>query len=130
MRKVHRMFAKKKNTKKNGNFSYVMKFSFYFLVLIFLCYLCQFYPEGTIVSSGISKWASAGGWRVSCKLLLPFCFSPSVRLPQLSFSFLCLLIMDCCTSLRILFYLGKTQFKKRVLHRYRGRSEQTLTSPG
>ena len=22
------------------------------------------YPEGTIVTSGVSKWASAGGWRV------------------------------------------------------------------
>ena len=27
--------------------------------------LIQFYPEGTILSSGMSKWASAGGWRVS-----------------------------------------------------------------
>lgn len=24
----------------------------------------QFYPEGTIISTGLSKWASAGGWRV------------------------------------------------------------------
>ena len=28
-----------------------------------LCFL-QYYPEGTIISSGMSKWASAGGWRV------------------------------------------------------------------
>ncbi|PIK55527.1 putative aspartate aminotransferase [Apostichopus japonicus] len=26
--------------------------------------LAKFYPEGTIISSGISKWASAGGWRL------------------------------------------------------------------
>ena len=26
--------------------------------------LFQYYPEGTILSSGMSKWASAGGWRV------------------------------------------------------------------
>ncbi|XP_062513628.1 aspartate aminotransferase-like [Corticium candelabrum] len=26
--------------------------------------LAKFYPEGTIVSSGISKWAGAGGWRL------------------------------------------------------------------
>lgn len=26
--------------------------------------LAKFYPEGTILSSGLSKWASAGGWRV------------------------------------------------------------------
>ncbi|MCP5048756.1 MAG: pyridoxal phosphate-dependent aminotransferase [bacterium] len=26
--------------------------------------IAQFYPEGTIVSSGISKWAGAGGWRL------------------------------------------------------------------
>ncbi|XP_033109459.1 aspartate aminotransferase-like [Anneissia japonica] len=26
--------------------------------------LAKYYPEGTIVSSGISKWASAGGWRL------------------------------------------------------------------
>ena len=28
-------------------------------------FLLQFYPEGTILSTGLSKWASAGGWRVS-----------------------------------------------------------------
>ncbi len=26
--------------------------------------LARFYPEGTIVSSGLSKWCGAGGWRV------------------------------------------------------------------
>ncbi|KAJ8036130.1 hypothetical protein HOLleu_20011 [Holothuria leucospilota] len=26
--------------------------------------IAKYYPEGTILSSGISKWASAGGWRV------------------------------------------------------------------
>jgi aspartate/methionine/tyrosine aminotransferase len=26
--------------------------------------LAKYYPEGTIVSSGLSKWASAGGWRL------------------------------------------------------------------
>lgn len=26
--------------------------------------IAQFYPEGTIVSSGLSKWAGAGGWRL------------------------------------------------------------------
>ncbi|ELT91252.1 hypothetical protein CAPTEDRAFT_214481 [Capitella teleta] len=26
--------------------------------------LAKFYPEGTIISSGMSKWASAGGWRL------------------------------------------------------------------
>jgi aspartate aminotransferase len=26
--------------------------------------LASFYPEGTIVSSGLSKWCSAGGWRL------------------------------------------------------------------
>ncbi|CAD5115692.1 DgyrCDS4643 [Dimorphilus gyrociliatus] len=28
------------------------------------CTLANFYPEGTILSSGFSKWSSAGGWRV------------------------------------------------------------------
>jgi aspartate aminotransferase len=26
--------------------------------------IAEFYPEGTIVSSGLSKWAGAGGWRL------------------------------------------------------------------
>ncbi len=26
--------------------------------------IAQYYPEGTIVSSGLSKWAGAGGWRL------------------------------------------------------------------
>ena len=26
--------------------------------------MADVYPEGTIVSSGLSKWASAGGWRL------------------------------------------------------------------
>ena len=26
--------------------------------------IAQFYPEGTIVSSGLSKWCGAGGWRL------------------------------------------------------------------
>lgn len=28
------------------------------------CSLAKFYPERTILSTGLSKWASAGGWRV------------------------------------------------------------------
>ena len=30
--------------------------------------LARFYPEGTIVSNGISKWAGAGGWRLGFML--------------------------------------------------------------
>ncbi|XP_078485934.1 asparagine--oxo-acid transaminase-like [Ciona intestinalis] len=30
--------------------------------------LAQFYPEGTILSCGISKWASCGGWRLGYHL--------------------------------------------------------------
>lgn len=26
--------------------------------------MLQHYPEGTILTSGFSKWASAGGWRL------------------------------------------------------------------
>ena len=26
--------------------------------------IAQFYPEGTIISSGLSKWCGAGGWRL------------------------------------------------------------------
>lgn len=32
------------------------------------CSLVKFYPEGTILSSGLSKWASAGGWRVGYQI--------------------------------------------------------------
>jgi len=28
------------------------------------CSIARFYPEGTIISSGISKWCGAGGWRL------------------------------------------------------------------
>lgn len=28
----------------------------------------KFYPEGCVVTSGLSKWASAGGWRVGYAL--------------------------------------------------------------
>ncbi len=31
--------------------------------------LAQYYPEGTVVSSGLSKWCGAGGWRLGT-----FCF--------------------------------------------------------
>jgi aspartate aminotransferase len=26
--------------------------------------IAKFYPEGTIISSGLSKWCGAGGWRL------------------------------------------------------------------
>lgn len=35
--------------------------------------IARFYPEGTIVSSGLSKWCGAGGWRVGT-----FCFPPDL----------------------------------------------------
>jgi aspartate aminotransferase len=31
--------------------------------------LARFYPEGTIVTSGLSKWCGAGGWRLGVALL-------------------------------------------------------------
>jgi aspartate aminotransferase len=36
--------------------------------------IARFYPEGTIVSSGLSKWCGAGGWRLGT-----FVFPPSLR---------------------------------------------------
>ncbi len=36
--------------------------------------VARFYPEGTIVSSGLSKWCGAGGWRLGT-----FLFPPSLR---------------------------------------------------
>ncbi len=35
--------------------------------------IARFYPEGTIISSGLSKWCGAGGWRLGT-----FCFPPSL----------------------------------------------------
>lgn len=35
--------------------------------------IARFYPEGTIVSSGLSKWCGAGGWRLGT-----FCFPPAL----------------------------------------------------
>lgn len=35
------------------------------------CSLAKFYPEGTVLSSGLSKWASAGGWRVGYHIYPP-----------------------------------------------------------
>ena len=36
--------------------------------------ITRFYPEGTIVSGGLSKWCGAGGWRLGC-----FVFPPQLR---------------------------------------------------
>ena len=36
--------------------------------------VARFYPEGTIISSGLSKWAGAGGWRLGT-----FLFPPELR---------------------------------------------------
>jgi aspartate aminotransferase len=36
--------------------------------------IAHFYPEGTIVSSGLSKWCGAGGWRLGT-----FTFPPGLR---------------------------------------------------
>ena len=36
--------------------------------------IARFYPEGTIISSGLSKWCGAGGWRLGM-----FIFPPSLR---------------------------------------------------
>jgi aspartate aminotransferase len=36
--------------------------------------VARFYPEGTIVSAGLSKWAGAGGWRLGT-----FAFSPELK---------------------------------------------------
>jgi aspartate aminotransferase len=36
--------------------------------------VARFYPEGTIVSGGLSKWCGAGGWRLGT-----FLFPPSLR---------------------------------------------------
>ncbi|MCH7824559.1 MAG: aminotransferase class I/II-fold pyridoxal phosphate-dependent enzyme [Acidobacteria bacterium] len=32
--------------------------------------MARFYPDGTLVTSGLSKWCGAGGWRLGC-LLVP-----------------------------------------------------------
>jgi len=36
--------------------------------------IARFYPEGTIISSGLSKWCGAGGWRLGT-----FTFPPSLK---------------------------------------------------
>ncbi|MCP1728582.1 aspartate aminotransferase [Natronospira proteinivora] len=36
--------------------------------------IARYYPEGTIISSGLSKWCGAGGWRLGT-----FCFPRSLR---------------------------------------------------
>ncbi len=36
--------------------------------------IAQFYPEGTIISGGLSKWCGAGGWRLGT-----FTFPPTLR---------------------------------------------------
>lgn len=36
--------------------------------------IARYYPEGTIISSGLSKWAGAGGWRLGT-----FVFPPALR---------------------------------------------------
>jgi aspartate aminotransferase len=36
--------------------------------------IARWYPEGTIISGGLSKWAGAGGWRLGT-----FLFPPELR---------------------------------------------------
>ena len=36
--------------------------------------IATWYPEGTVVTNGLSKWCGAGGWRLGS-----FCFPPSLR---------------------------------------------------
>ncbi|MEJ2613545.1 MAG: pyridoxal phosphate-dependent aminotransferase [Ignavibacteriaceae bacterium] len=36
--------------------------------------IARFYPEGTVISSGLSKWCGAGGWRLGT-----FVFPPNLR---------------------------------------------------
>ena len=33
--------------------------------------IARFYPEGTIVSGGLSKWCGAGGWRLGPRVKFP-----------------------------------------------------------
>lgn len=40
--------------------------------------IAQFYPEGTIVSAGLSKWCGAGGWRLGT-FSFPASFSPILK---------------------------------------------------
>lgn len=40
--------------------------------------LARFYPEGTIVTSGLSKWCGAGGWRLGVALL-PSTIEPKLK---------------------------------------------------
>jgi len=35
--------------------------------------LASFYPEGTIITEGISKWCGAGGWRLGWISVVFFC---------------------------------------------------------
>jgi aspartate/methionine/tyrosine aminotransferase len=46
-----------------NNYKSIANVCIYFILFIIITYL-QYYPQGTIVTSGYSKWASAGGWRV------------------------------------------------------------------
>ncbi len=39
--------------------------------------IARFYPEGTVISSGLSKWCGAGGWRLGT-----FLFPPELRAVQ------------------------------------------------
>ena len=40
--------------------------------------LAQFYPEGTIVTTGLSKWCGAGGWRIGVALM-PSSFNDTLK---------------------------------------------------
>jgi aspartate aminotransferase len=51
--------------------------------------IAKYYPEGTIVSGGLSKWAGAGGWRLGCFLMpkeLDWLFKPMSTFASETFS--------------------------------------------
>lgn len=56
--------------------NYFREKSEYFLVdkegmLILIFFFLQFYPEGTILVAGFSKWAAIGGWRLGYAYIPP-----------------------------------------------------------
>ena len=86
--------------------------------------LARFYPEGTIVSGGLSKWCGAGGWRLGT-----FVFPPALRWLQTAMAAVASETYSAVSA--PVQYAAVTAFEGSAeIERYVTASRQVLTSLG
>ena len=100
-------------------FTSIAKVVSFIIFCDFTIYTFQYYPEGTIVTTGFSKWASIGGWRAGYALFPKELRSLKEAVSSAgSHSYTCLptpiqyaLLKGSCSFLIIDFYVIDFRFK-------------------